>query len=148
MNKEYKKKNADRLRIQGYEYKSKNPEKWKLYDRLKAREYYKKNPEKVKRKNKKWNDLNTDSVKAYRQLYKKNNKEKIKIKDKKYRYDNKERINARERSYSNELHASYIKTTLRKTGIKNHAPEIVEEKRLCLQIKRKIKQLKKQNPLL
>ena len=61
-------------------------------------------------------------------------------------YREKVRENTRKKSNkrTENLSDSYIKTVLRQTGLKNINNEMIEEKRLSLKIKRKIKQIQTQ----
>jgi hypothetical protein len=108
---------------------------------LKGKEYYKNNREKRIVEMKEYNKIHYQDNKEYYKekdrLYSLNNKEKIFAKNKKYY--NKNRI--RGRNKTKELTDYYIKNHLLKT--KEFVPkEIIETKRLLMQLKRELKTIK------
>jgi hypothetical protein len=108
---EYRKKNKEKIREQGREYRKKNKEK----TALRLKKYYKKNKEKIAKYNKEYNKKNKEKIKEkrkdylkkyrednkeQRREYYKKNKEKILKKHRKYNKENKEKISEQQKKYN------------------------------------------------
>jgi hypothetical protein len=76
-NKEYRKKNKEKIKEYKKEYYSKNKEKIKVKNSENGKEYRKKNKEKIKVKNKEYRKMNVKRMKKRDKKYRENNKEKI-----------------------------------------------------------------------
>lgn len=98
------------------EYRIKNKEKLKL----KAKEYVKKNKDKIAKKSKISYLKNKDKIDLYREEYrqKPENKKRKKENDRKYRQENKERRNKLERERNNKDPLYKLKNTTRKNILK------------------------------
>jgi len=105
-------------------------------------------------KNKKWHLDNKGTIsrkqshnKANSKYYKKN---QSKIKEmacdyiKLWRVKNPEKVQNQSRKRINELQRSYLMVRLKRQGITKITPALIEQKRLVLKIKRKIKDYEKQ----
>jgi hypothetical protein len=101
------------------EYRLRNIEKVREYDRFrnkrdfdkrnkKKKEYYEKNKEYILKMNKEWKIKNKDYYETKKKKYKENYKEKKKIKDKEYRELNKDKIREYKRIWFNEKYNSDI----------------------------------------
>ena len=99
---------------------------------------------------KEWKEKNKERTKELRQNWNKANKEKVLEQNKKWRSNNnnREKANAKLRRGIENCSPCYIKSKLKKQGFIDSqiTPEVIEEKRNIIKVKRIIKQIKtKQN---
>ena len=153
-NKEYCENNKERLKKYQKEYCENNKERLKKYqkeynkeycennkERLKEKrkEYYENNKEKRKKLNKEYRENNKEKEKEYGKEYRENNKEKRK----EYRENNKEKEKEYYKGKCKNLVDPYIRSRLgrvEKVPYEEITPEMIELKRLQLQLHRGIKQ--------
>jgi hypothetical protein len=135
--KEYRIKNPNHAKKTSFNYYQNNKEI--IINKIK--EYRINNKEKlnVKKKetSKKYRKNNRETIKEKAKKYRENNKEKAK----EYRENNKEKFKQYHKNMCENLTDYYIKVRLKKT--KEDIPnEIIETKRLTLQLKRELKTIK------
>ena len=110
--------------------------------------YRKANSEKLKANGKAYRKANSEKLKAngkaYNKAYQKANPEKIKAKGKAYYKANPEKIKARSKKAIETISQSYIATRLH-IPISLLTPELIDQKRLQLKIKRLINQKQNEN---
>ena len=97
--KEYQKKNKEKLKERKKKYYEDNKESIKDSKKEYLKEYLKKNKEKLKEDKKKYYKDNKEKLKEDKKIYYENNKEYIKIKNSKYREDNNESIKEYRKEY-------------------------------------------------
>ena len=126
----------------------------KICSLIADKEWREKNKERVKELKQNWDKANKERVKEIRQNWNKkwrsnnDNREKAKAAQREYNKKNSEKINAGERRRRENCRSSYIKSILKRQGFieTQITPELIEEKRNIIKVKRIIKQIKnKQN---
>ena len=119
-----------------------------------AKEWREKNKERVKELRRNWNEENKLTVfeqnkkRTKKWRSNKDNREKANAKSREYKKKNREIINVGERRRRENCSPCYIKGKLKKQGFLDNqiTPELIEEKRNIIKVKRVIKQIKnKQN---
>lgn len=144
--KEYELSNPHIVKERKHKYYLKNIDKIKKYQK----EYSETHKEQIKNRLAKYCSDNFEARKIYRYHYNKINPNKKreyylknfdKTKDKRLRYnlENKHRINIYNTNSRVKLSDSYVSSTLRKS-VKDIPKEVLETKRLIIQLKRELKQ--------
>ena len=140
--KEYREKNKEKLSISHKERYEQNKEK-RL---LQVKEYREKNKEKISA----YREKNKEKRSARFKEYREKNKEKISAYQKEYREKNKEKRSALNKEYREKLPEACVKAKLvGQFGIpKDQIPEeIIEIKRLTIQLHRRLRHGKQQRQL-
>ena len=125
MQKEYKEKNKELIKIKSKEYKDKNRNeiliKQKIYrdnNKDKAKEYYESNKEEILKKQKLFYLENIERIKQIRKIYRDSNKELIRLNKKIYRDNNKDKLILKRKIYR-ELNYEEIKIRKRNYYLNN-----------------------------
>ena len=130
---DYYAKNSEKIKAREAKRYVENPEKFKAYQA----KYIAENPEKIKARNAKYYAENPEKVKAYQAKYQAENPEKVKAWKAKYRTKNPEKIKAYTAKRNLDLGESLVRNWLK---VPNPPQELIELKRLQLQLIREIKQ--------
>jgi len=113
----------------------------RLCDAALVKKWRDENPEKVKEQERRRREKDIDGLRAIRRARNKRwrdeNQEKAKEKGKRWRVENQERYNELQRRFRAGLSDSFVRSALR---IPNPPQELIELKRLRLQIHRELKQ--------
>ena len=117
-----------------------------------AKEWREKNKERAKELRQNWNKANKEKVleqnKKRCKKWRSNNREKANAKSREYKKKNPEKIKAGEKRRVENCSPCYIKSKLKIQGFIDNqiTPDVIEEKRNIIKVKRIIKQIKnKQN---
>ena len=152
----YNKNNADILRLKRVAWRTENPEKNKALravqyqrnikkNRARCSDWKIKNPKKIKAYSAEYYKLNANALKEKTKAEYRAEPEKFRAKQKSYRLENLESCNERAAAYVNAMPNTYIiRLVSRRYGLPKEliTQDLIQAKRIHLQIVRKLKELK------
>jgi len=134
--------NSEKVKHYNNQWRKDNPEKAKRTDY--HRSYRESNRIKLNANAASWYHKNKDTLIARRKFHGQCNENQIKERQVEWRKKDKEKRRIYFDSLRKNLSNHYLRNLFYQSGIENPTPGMIEEKRLSLKIKRKIKQIQTQ----